>query len=66
MIVPKFFLLTGDALFHHCIFNVQVINMVHTRDGLVVVSSSGIARIWEPSSGILKWETNLATAAENE
>jgi len=40
--------------------------MVHTRDGLVVVSSSGIARIWEPSSGILKWETNLATAAENE
>ncbi|XP_076819491.1 ER membrane protein complex subunit 1-like [Clavelina lepadiformis] len=43
----------------------QITYLAHVRDGLVVVSTKGMARLWDSASGILKWEVDLSVAAEN-
>ena len=38
----------------------------HTKDGLLTVTSHGIARLWDSATGLLKWDIDFASHAEKE
>ena len=38
--------------------------MKHTKDGLLTVTSRGIARLWDSASGLLKWDIDFSSSAE--
>lgn len=41
----------------------QIISLIHVRDGVVAVTETGIARTFESSNGVSKWDVNLAASS---
>nr|XP_039250334.1 ER membrane protein complex subunit 1-like [Styela clava] len=38
----------------------KIEKIVQYNDGVLTVTSSGIVRVWDPATGLLKWDTNIA------
>nr|CAB3242339.1 ER membrane protein complex subunit 1 [Phallusia mammillata] len=44
----------------------KIKSLNHVRDGIVSVTEAGVARVFEASSGVTKWDVNLAASKTEE